>query len=849
MISLPIAALVLVCLSSVVRAQIRFDLPAQPLAQALTAVGSLANLNIYFDAPTVDGIQAPALKAQLSADEALARLLAGTRLHAVHVDANTIRVVAETEPKHAQTGHAPLTDANSRASVHLASADGSSSELPPEQPVDQHSKTNGEASISNNARVDEVIVTAEKRNERLQDTPVPVAVINATDLVSANQLRLQDYSTSVPGFTVTPAAGISYQALSIRGITTGAFSNPTVGITVDDVPYGASTSVGGGGGTLVPDLDPGDLARVEVLRGPQGTLYGASSLGGLVKFVTVDPSTETLSGRAEAGTSKVQNGPQLGFSARGSINIPLSDTWAVRLSAFTRKDPGFIDNVQTGQRGVNEQRVSGGRLSALWKPSDSLSVKLSALFQDYKGDAFNDVDVGLGDLQQSYLRGAGSYDRKIQAYSATLTTRLGAAELTSITGYNVNSFSDTIDYTNFLGSAALSAYGVGGASLPEDNRTNKFSQELRLSAPLGTVLEGSLGAFYTYERSHYHQKVLAVDPASGTAVAEGFHGEFEPTFTEAAVFADLTVHITDHFDIQFGGRESQIHQTYSELDVGPFVPDIFGVDSPKIVPETDTKGNAFTYLVTPRLKLSQDLMLYARIASGYRSGGANIGGGGGSVAPLEYKPDKTQNSEIGFKGTFLDGALSVDSSIYNIDWKHIQVSLYDPASNISYIANGPQARSRGIELAADARPLRGLSVSAWVTWNEAVLTQSFPATSLTYGNSGDRLPYSSHFSGHLSVHDEFPLGARLSGFVSGSGSYVGPRQGEFTGTSDRERFASYVTVDFTTGAKYADWTLNLFANNVTDRRAALYGGLGSFPGNAFIYIQPRTVGLSVIRAF
>ncbi len=130
-----------------------------------------------------------------------------------------------------------------------------------------------------------------------------------------------------------------------------------------------------------------------------------------------------------------------------------------------------------------------------------------------------------------------------------------------------------------------------------------------------------------------------------------------------------------------------------------------------------------------------------------------------------------------------------------------------------------------------------------------MLTQSFPATSLTYGNSGDRLPYSSHFSGHLSVHDEFPLGARLSGFVSGSGSYVGPRQGEFTGTSDRERFASYVTVDFTTGAKYADWTLNLFANNVTDRRAALYGGLGSFPGNAFIYIQPRTVGLSVIRAF
>src|SRR3984957_2055274 len=246
--------------------------------------------------------------------------------------------------------------------------------------------------------IGEIIVTAEKKEERLQDVPVPVSVLSADTLLEFNEVRLQDYYTSVPGLTVIPT-NTGSPALTIRGITTNAYSNPTVGITVDDVPYGSSTNMGGG--PLVPDLDPSDLARIEVLRGPQGTLYGASSIGGLLKFVTVDPTTDDVSGSVQAGMSSVRNGAELGYNVSGAANVPLSDTLAVRASGFTRQDPGYVDNVETGQRGVNKTDVDGVRFAALWRPSNDFSLKVSALLQDATANGSSNVDVepGLGDLQ------------------------------------------------------------------------------------------------------------------------------------------------------------------------------------------------------------------------------------------------------------------------------------------------------------------------------------------------------------------------------------------------------------------------------------------------------------------
>ena len=253
--------------------------------------------------------------------------------------------------------------------------------------------------------------------------PVPVTAINADSLVNNNQLRLQDYYTRIPGLNLFQGI-YGEPVIAIRGVTAAYGTNTTIGTVVDDIPYGSSTR---GFGYSAPDIDPSELQRIEVLRGPQGTLYGASSIGGLLKYVTVDPSTEQLSGRLQAGISSVSKGDDAAHSVRGSINLPLGDTFAVRASGFSRRDPGYIDNTVTGQQDINSGDAKGGRVAMLWRASDVFSAKLSAVVQEQErdGSAYAYLLPAYTDLQQGQLRGTGWLTRKSAAYSATLTARLG----------------------------------------------------------------------------------------------------------------------------------------------------------------------------------------------------------------------------------------------------------------------------------------------------------------------------------------------------------------------------------------------------------------------------------------
>jgi iron complex outermembrane receptor protein len=693
--------------------------------------------------------------------------------------------------------------------------------------------------------LEEIVVTAQKRAENILEVPVPVTALQADVLEDAGQVRLQDYFSSIPGFSVSPSPGAGgQQMLTIRGITTGAFTNPTVAVTVDGVPYGSSTSFLG---NVVPDIDPADLARVEVLRGPQGTLYGASSLGGLVNFVTVDPSAERISGNALAGVSGIYHGAQTGYNVHGSINVPISDDLAVLASGFTRQTPGYIDNPVLDINGVNEERISGGRLGALWRPSSSISLKVSALYQDDKGGS-NDIDVvpGLGDLQQDYIPGIG-YKRKTQAYSATLEGKVGNIELTSITGYNINSFHSTIDITSSLGSLTESLFGVPGTPLVTDGTTRKVTQELRANLPLGDKFEWLVGGFYTHENAPSVQEILAENPTTGVIVGDSYAdtATTPSTYTEYAAFTDLTYRITDQFDVQVGGRESEIRQTIGPATSGG---PIFGSG---VQPQESPNANAFTYLVTPRFKISTDLMVYARLASGYRAGGANCATtctGLSAGVPVQFSPDKTEDYELGLKGGFLDNRLTVDASVYYINWTDIQIAVDNP-SGVTYKTNGSGAKSEGVELSTEARPLAGLKIAAWATFDDAVLTQAFPDNTTVSGDAGSRLPFTSRFSGNLSADQDFPLMDRVAGFVGATASYVGRRLGTFVDTPERQVYPDYTRIDLRAGLKYELWTVKFYATNVTDQRGILGGGAGDFPPFAFTYIQPRTLGMSVSYAF
>jgi len=241
------------------------------------------------------------------------------------------------------------------------------------------------------------------------------------------------------------------------------------------------------------------------------------------------------------------------------------------------------------------------------------------------------------------------------------------------------------------------------------------------------------------------------------------------------------------------------------------------------------------------------MMIYARLASGYRPGGGNINCN--ADIPCEFDADTSSNYEVGIKGMLPDRTISFDASLYYIDWKDIQTTLFNPTFGVTYQDNAGRAYSQGVELSMEARPLHGLTVSAWINYNDAQLAEDLPSNSLGVAVEGDRLPYSSRMSGNLSIDEEFPMWGDASGYVGASVIYVGEREGAFQlGPTPRSTFPSYVQWNLRAGVKFDNWTLDAFVNNVADKRSVIAGG-GELGDNLVNYTRPREIGLSLVRSW
>ncbi len=795
------------------------DIPSMNAAEALNRLAEQTGSVMLFSYDLARARQANAVRGRYTLPEGLELLLQDTGLSG-GLSEKRVVIIAEVRNMPAGKG-----ESVKKRGLWAGIMAGLVASAPAGVRADQNPKTE---------TLEEIVVIAQKRSERLLEVPVPVTVIRADALVASNQFRLEEYYSQVPGLTLTVSDGRGVPMISIRGITSG-YTNPTVGVVVDGAPFGSSTNLALG--ALVPDIDPSELARVEVLRGPQGSLYGASSMGGLLNYVTIAPSFDGVSGRLQSGTSSVHEGKELGYNLSAAVNVPLSDTFAIRASGFNRRDPGYVDNPRRGEEDVNSGYFTGGRLSGLWQPSEDISLTLSALYQDSSTDGLARVDAepGFKDLEQDNLRGSGFLDKTVAAFTANLVANLGDVELTSVSGYNINRFSDSIDLIPFHG-LTEPIFGVSGAPLLDDIETTKFTQELRFAIPIGERVEWMIGGFYTHENSNTTQLLLAQDEDTLEVVEVLYDGVGRSTYDELSAFSNLTIQITDRLDVQFGGRQSRIEQeTWGHfggwlVGGGPFEDD-----------RLKATNDAFTYLVTPRLKVSPDLMVYARAASGYRAGLPN--GNLVAGAPPSSKPDKTATYEIGVKGVALNRMLTFDASLYHIDWTDMQILVFNEL-NIGYFTNGGDAKSEGLELSVESTPAEGLTIAGWVSWGNAELTEAFPPGSQNFGAVGDRLPYSSRFSGNLTVRKEFPIASRMTGFVGGQLSYVGDRVGYFQATPVRQKYAAYTKADLLAGVMNGPWTFNLFVNNVTDERAALAGGLDGTPTTSFTHIVPRTVGLN-----
>ncbi|MGC6330314.1 TonB-dependent receptor [Rhizorhabdus sp. FW153] len=720
----------------------------------------------------------------------------------------------------------------------------------------------------------DIVVTAQKRAERLIDVPVAISAISADTLTSQNINRLSEYFDRVPGlqYSNQRVAG-----LALRGVTTGGATAPTVALLVDDVQFGGTT---GTGQPPLPDFDASAVSRVEVLRGPQGTLYGASSLGGLIKYVLKEPDLQAFSGRVELGGTAVSHG-DTGYALRGSVNVPITDWLAVLGSGFKREDAPYLNNANPQAlkaKDVNTRDVWGFRGAALIKPADNFRLVLSALRQ--KTDAMNsDLAITAGGVpvcvactlgaapipatarttfEPVYgdltIRSLDSINKaKFQLYSARGELDLGGVTLTSISAWSRADNVITSDVTNVFGGLLRSLYGLATrptVQIANADKTHKFSQEVRLGGDIGTSFTWLAGGFYTVEHAATNQTLIA----SGSLTATPYIGTGPGTYREYAGFGDLTWHATDKLDIQVGGRYAHNKQhNESTLITSAQTAPVFGSGTTI----ADSSDSAFTWLISPSYHFSRDIIAYARVATGYRPGGPNIAAP--PSVPQSFGSDKVINYELGFKGKVVPGLLTIDLSLFQIDWKDIQLQGTDSISSLTFLSNGGKARSRGLEFATTLTPWAGMTIDTNLTFTDATLTEDLPtivnATGLR-GLDGDRLPFSARVAANITANQSFPLGDRLEGTLGFTVVYLGDRAGTFVtnaanATRPRITLPGYTTVDVRGGLTFDEvWGANVYVRNLFDKRGvAAADNRNGVNVPTALFIQPRTFGLTLTRSF
>ncbi len=699
---------------------------------------------------------------------------------------------------------------------------------------------------------EEIVVTALKREEALKDVPASVSVLAADELVKSGAFTFEDFAGQVPGLNFANAGGAGLNQVILRGISAGDQPSATVGIYVNDTPYGSSSSFASGG-RLALDLALFDVDRIEVLRGPQGTIYGASSLGGLIKYVLRRPDSDTFSALFDGEVSSTRKGG-VNRSLRAAINIPIASGLAgLRLSGYDDLDAGFVDNVLTGRKDINRGTIRGGRAALLLTPSAGLKLELGLVLQDISRDGFNASDVNpltgvptTGDLTQSrYLR--EGFDQKFRLVSGNLEWALGGASLVSATSWQQVKSKIRTDDSQIFG--AMIGYPL---LFSGPLKTEKFTQEVRLVSASNRPFEWILGGFYTNEKSRNYQKLTA-EPSTGGEPPVGLNPLIEielPTrFEEYAIFGDVTWRPARNLDFMFGARWSTNRQSYSQTSSGYIING--NVPGSEIVKTASSKDDVWTFLFTSRYRLEGDLMAYVRVANGYRPGGPNVVPPpdpvtGEQFAKPEFGPDRLWSYEAGMKGK-IARSLEFDLATFYVDWSDIQIN--ERRNGFSFRANGGKASSKGVEASLSWKPFTGLNVAANVAYTDSRLEDDVPSLG---GVDGERLTYVPRWAGAINADYEFFFKSDIRINLGATLRYVGSRTSSFSANAERPPFtlAAYGLTDLRMVAARKNIEARLFVRNVFDRRGELGVDTSVFlPGSAgsayMSYVQPRTFGLAL----
>lgn len=710
--------------------------------------------------------------------------------------------------------------------------------------------------------VQQVVVTAQKRAQTMVDVPQSMSVVGGDALEKHQATGFADYLKLVPSLQLvqsTPGEG----RLVLRGLDTGGVAS-TVAVYLDETPFGSSSGLANGA-ILAGDFDTFDLARVEVLRGPQGALYGASSLGGLVKFVTNAPDLDGFALRARIGAASVDGG---GVSYRTNlvVNTPISDTMAMRASVSYQKEPGFIDSIGTAgsdvAKDINKAKNYGGRASLLYQPHKDFDLRLTAVAQNIATDAPSIVESDPDTLETLYGRPTLSQyvphmrDIHYRVFNGTANWNLGSASLTSSTSYSTQKQYVREDASYNLSGLVEGAFGVPNELyLGQELEVKKFTQELRLSSNGGGRVDWLAGLYYTDEEGDLAQRYHAVvpgtmTPASGLPLLADL--TLGSNYREVAAFANTTIHLNPVYDLDIGGRYSHNKQDARQIGDGALAGGP-GDD------RAESSEDVFTYAVALKRKFSERTAVYARAAKGFRPGGPNVlPPDPPPGTPATYDSDSVMSYEAGLKTQTADGRWSLDLSAFHIKWKDIQ--LLAVVNNFGVNTNGAGATADGVEITAGWRPLRGLRLSANGTWNKARLDEA--TDPIVGGFADDRLPFSPKYTAALLADYRWTIGDTTPAFAGASVRRMAGQRGAFDydyrTTNGRQReIPSYNVVDAYAGLELGNWTVEVFGKNLGNSDGRLSTSALTANGS-FVYpngamgtgvIAPRTLGFTLTREY
>jgi iron complex outermembrane receptor protein len=709
---------------------------------------------------------------------------------------------------------------------------------------------------------DEIIVTAQKRSESIQSVPLSITAIGSKDLTDRRIVTLADISAISPGVAFINQGGGRAQ-LVMRGLATAPVptDKPTlseaVGIFFDDIPVAMALRN--------PDLQPVDLQRIEVLRGPQGTLYGGGALGGAIKLVGNTPNYSELEFGGSIEASSTMHGG-FGHNVSAYFNAPITgDAIAVRAVAYHRFMPGFVKNIVTGENHSGDVETTGGRLQVGLKVGERFEAIAKVIYQKMEiGPGYERVSRDVpnipGGSELHGLQRATFLDEKnsdtMRLYNWTMNYDLDTVQLYSSTSYINRNANSLTDFTAFTVTDAPNVISAFRELVP----VKQFIQEIRASSSGAGPFKWTIGAFYSDTKRHYDNWIDAPGYSAATGIdTASFGSPFDFVYDasnsirdkQIALFGEGSYEITPQITFTAGLRGFKQKQRFDIAVSGLYNG---GQSSAAIRSKDDGLNPRFILAYKP----SGTVMISAQAAKGFRLGGGNdnvptdlcrgdLDALGIQAPSNSFKSERVWNYEINAKTSLAGGRVTFNPSIFRIDYSNIQIVQSLPSCLFNFVTNAGTARSQGVEFDLSVRLTDGLTIRGGGAYTDAKLTSTPPPG--VVGVKGGRLPLSPRLSGNIQLRYTHEVSPDWSGFGQVDVRYIGDINSQLYDPNNvltsAPNLRSYTLAGLRIGGRRDSTEIALFVDNIFNEMAFTSATAPGAEGTIFGVTRPRVIGIAL----